>query len=285
MKYIYLIRVHQYIKNFFIFAPLFFSFQFSNVNLLINSFYAFILFSLNASAIYILNDYMDVEEDKKHPVKKMRPLASGVVSKKVSLFLMLLLMFISLSVSFFFNLDFFYILVAYTVLNIFYTLKFKHIPIVDIFIISFGFVLRVLAGGVVINTPISFWLIIMTFLLAIFIAFAKRRDDLLFDFEARKSIYGYNLEFINGGMIIVSAVIIVCYILYTVSNDIVQKFQTEHLYLTSVFVIMGIMKYMQITFVEKKSGNPVKIALTNRFLQITILLWMVSFYIIVKIKW
>lgn len=279
-----LLRIHQYIKNLFIFAPLFFTFSFDSEEFL-NVLIAFILFSIIASSIYVLNDLMDIEEDKKHPIKRFRPLASGNVTKRNAKFLIILLSSMSLLIAFFFSMQLFIVLMVYFILNIAYSLKLKHITIVDISIIATGFVLRLFAGSSVIDAELSMWIIIMTFLLALFLALAKRRDDVLLSIkgkETRKNIDGYNLEFVNATMILMSGVVIVSYILYTVSQSVMEKFDTENLYLTTFFVILGVMRYMQITFVEQNSGSPTKIVLKDRFLQLTILFWIISFIMVVK---
>jgi len=280
-----LLRVHQYVKNIFIFAPLFFSFHFK-LELMLDTVLVFILFSLLASAIYIFNDFMDIEEDKKHPIKKDRPLANGKVSKAKAITLMFILSIFSLSISFYLSQMLFIVLIIYFILNIAYSLKLKHITIVDIFIIATGFVLRLFAGASVLEASLSMWIIILTFLLALFLAIAKRRDDVLLSIEGksiRKNIDGYNLEFVNALMVVMSSVIIVCYILYTVSSEVIIRLHSEYLYLTAFFVILGITRYMQITFVEKNSGSPTTIVLNDKFLQTTILLWLMSFFIMVKI--
>jgi 4-hydroxybenzoate polyprenyltransferase len=166
-------------------------------------------------------------------------------------------------------------------MNLLYSFGLKHIPILDINIIAIGFVLRLLMGSAAGGDalPLSMWIVLITFLLALFLALAKRRDDVLLAEEGkkvRKSIDGYNLEFINGAMMIMASVTIVFYISYTITEG-VTRFQTDKLYFTVFFVILGIMRYMQITFVEKKSGSPTKILLRDIFLQITILGWLVSF--------
>ena len=276
--------MHQYIKNFFVFAPLFFSFQ-AKVDLFINSLIVFVLFSFIASSVYVFNDLMDIEEDKKHPQKKNRPLASGSISAFKAKLLIVVLTLIPLISSFIINKNLFFILIFYFLLNILYSLKLKHITIVDVFIMAIGFVLRVFAGGVATNIQLSQWIIIMTFLLAMFLAISKRKDDILLAFEGkktRKNIDGYSIEFVNAVMVLMSAVTIVSYILYTVSNDVIERLKTENLYLTSIFVILGIIRYMQISFVEKKKEDPTKIVLKDKFLQLTILLWIVSFFSIVN---
>lgn len=280
-----LLRPHQYIKNLFVFAPLLFSFQFNSATIQ-STILAFVVFSLIASSIYILNDLMDIEEDRKHPKKKFRPLASGVVSPFTGKVIFILLSITSLVFSFFVSQQLFYIILIYFILNIAYSLKLKHISIIDIFIIATGFVLRLFAGSSVIDVNLSMWIIIITFLLALFLAVAKRRDDVMLSIEGketRKNINGYNLEFVNATMVLMAGVIIVSYILYTVSPEVTSRLHSEHLYLTSFFVILGIIRYMQITFVEEKSGSPTRIVLKDRLLQITIVFWLVSFISIVKI--
>lgn len=279
-----LLRPHQYVKNLFVFAPLLFSFHFTSTQV-VDTFVALVLFCMIASSIYVLNDLMDIEEDKKHPKKCFRPLASGKVSKNSAKILFFVLSIPSLVASYFINIDLFVVLTIYFVLNIAYSLGLKHITIVDIFIIASGFVLRLFAGASVIDNQLSMWIIIMTFLLALFLAVAKRRDDVLLASlgkETRKNIDGYNLEFVNAVMVFMSGVIVVAYILYTVSEDVITRLNSDYLYLTSFFVILGIMRYMQITFVEGNSGSPTKIVLKDRFLQITIALWLISFFIVAK---
>ena len=285
IEIIKILRPHQYIKNFFVFAPLLFSFHFS-LGDVINTMMVFTLFCLLASAIYVFNDYMDTEEDKQHPTKKFRPLASGKISKNSAKVLIIFLAMISLISAYLMNLNLFIVFVLYFTLNIAYSLKLKHITLIDIFIIATGFVLRLFPGSTISNTPLSMWIIIMTFLLALFLAIAKRRDDVLLSLkgkETRKNIDGYNLEFVNAVMVFMAGVLVVAYILYTVSEEIIQRLNTHYLYLTSFFVTLGILRYMQITFVEENSGSPTKIVLKDKFLQMTILFWLMSFYIVVNI--
>ena len=279
-----LLRPHQYLKNLFIFAPILFAFTITQENVLY-TLYAFVLFSILASSVYILNDYMDIEEDKKHPSKCKRPLASGSVSIATAKTLFFTLALSAFIFSFFLSFELFTVLIAYFILNILYSLKLKHIAIVDIFIISTGFVLRLFAGALVTQTPLSMWIIIITFLLAIFLSLAKRRDDVLLSLkgkETRKNIDGYNLEFVNAAMVLMSGVVILSYLQYTVSPEVITRLGSEYLYLTAFFVVLGILRYMQITFVEQASGSPTKIVLKDRFLQITIVLWLLSFISIAK---
>lgn len=281
-----LFRVHQYIKNLFIFMPLLFSFSYTNLDDNLNTLIAFILFSLLASSIYIFNDLMDINEDRAHPKKKYRPLASGKVSTNSAKALISLLSILSLSISLIINIELFAVMFLYFLLNISYSLKLKHIAILDIFIIATGFVLRLFAGSAVTGISLSMWIILMTFLLAIFLALAKRRDDVLLSIEGqetRKNIDGYNLEFVNAAMVLMAGVVIVSYIQYTISPEVIERLDTEYLYLTSFFVILGIFRYMQITFVEQDSGSPTKVVIRDRFLKVTIFLWLLTFILVAKL--
>ena len=282
---IVLLRPEQYVKNLFVFAPLFFSFKFNIINIS-NSLLAFFLFSLVASSAYIFNDLIDIDDDRNHPIKKLRPLADEKISFASAKILILSLAAIPLLIAATINMNLFFVLFLYLILNFMYSLKLKHITIIDISIIATGFVLRLFAGSFSINEDLSMWIIIMTFLLALFLALAKRRDDVLLAIsgtKTRKNIDGYNLEFINSAMALMSGIIVVAYILFTTSVETINKFQTEYLYVTSFFVILGVLRYMQITFVEKDSGNPTYILCKDRFLQTIIISWLISFYLMVKV--
>ncbi|MEI6544123.1 MAG: UbiA prenyltransferase family protein [Methylococcales bacterium] len=276
-----LIRPHQYVKNFFIFLPLFFAGQILNPALAINALLAFIAFSFSASAIYILNDYYDIAEDRLHPKKKNRPLASGALSKKTAILLMLLLAASGIYLMFAVSTQATVILTGYILLNIAYSFYLKHVAILDISIIAIGFVLRLFVGAAATGIYLSMWIVIMTFLLALFLALAKRRDDVLLFLDTgkrmRKVIDGYNIQFIDTAMMIMASVVIVAYISYTTSPEVVQRLQNEHLYLTALFVIIGIMRYMQISFVKQDSGSPTKIILKDIFIQLTLVSWVVAF--------
>jgi len=274
-------RPHQYVKNLFIFLPMFFVGEIANTALLIDSLIAFIAFSLSTSAIYILNDYRDIDDDREHPRKKHRPLASGAVSIKMAFSIMLILAIAGPALMLSLSVDAVSVLAVYFILNIAYSFKLKHIAILDVSIISVGFVLRLYVGSSVTSISLSIWIVMMTFLLALFLALAKRRDDVLIFIDTgkkmRQVIDGYNLQLIDSAMTIMAAVVIVSYILYTTSVETVQRLASEQVYLTALFVILGIMRYLQIAFVDKNSGSPTRIALTDRFLQMTILAWLASF--------
>ena len=275
-----LFRAHQYIKNIFIFTPLMFSMQFSQAAIG-NALFAFFAFCFIASSVYIFNDLMDLEQDKAHPRKQFRALASGKISQTAAVISMLCLILLAVISALQLSVHVLYLLLGYLLLNIAYSIKLKHIAIIDIFIIASGFVIRVVVGAQATGVHLSMWLVIMTFLLALFLAFAKRRDDVLLatqGLSTRKNIDGYNLEFINAGMVVMSAVIIVCYILYSVSAEVVERIGSQYLYTTTLFVILGILRYMQLTFVNEESESPTRVVLKDRFLQLTIILWLLTFF-------
>jgi decaprenyl-phosphate phosphoribosyltransferase len=276
-----LMRTHQYVKNFFIFLPLFFALKITESELLINAFIAFIAFSLTASAIYILNDYHDIEEDRQHPKKKNRPLASGAISRVQATVIMVVLFVASFSLIVPLSLPATVIVGIYVVMNIAYSLYLKHVAIIDVTVIAIGFVLRLFVGAAVTGIELSMWIVIMTFLLALFMALAKRRDDVLIYLNTgkkmRKVIDGYNLQFLDVAMAIMASVVIVAYTIYTTSAEVVERVHSQYLYLTALFVILGIMRYLQITFVQKESGSPTRIVLKDRFVQLTLIGWILSF--------
>lgn len=278
-----MIRPHQYIKNLLVFFPLFFAKKITDVTLLQSAAMAFISFCFAASTIYIFNDIRDIEKDKVHPKKKFRPIASGAVPLRTAIVTDVVFLFISIGFALFTGRNMLIIIASYLLINLFYSLGMKNIAILDIFAVSTGFLLRLLSGtqyGAVAGVNPSHWIIIMTFLLSLFLAIAKRRDDLVLaesGLDVRKSISGYSIEFINGVMSIMSAVIIVSYLLYTLDPAVQEHYGSKNIYATTFFVLLGLFRYMQITFVEKKSGSPTDIVYKDRFLQITLVAWIVSF--------
>jgi len=248
----------------------------------------FFAFCCIASSIYIINDYRDIKDDQKHPEKSKRPLASGAVSKTTAIIVCLLLIGIGFLTAYFVRDKFLFVLFIYFVLNLAYSFGLKTIPILDIIIVAIGFVLRIKSGAVIAVIGVSEWLNIMVFLLALFMAIGKRRDDVLLKLSSgtdmRKSIKGYNLEFLNVVLGLVCAVIVVAYFMYTMSPEVIIRMGTYRLYYTCLFVLAGIMRYLQIIFVHASAGSPTKILYRDRFIQVSILLWITSFYLIIYMK-
>lgn len=281
-KYYHLFRVKHWVKNTFIFLPLFFSAHLFDIELFKQAVVGFFCFSFSASSVYIFNDWIDINKDKLHPKKKNRPLASGQISIKRALLIAFSISAISLAVSiaYFENVFVFLILALYLIQNVLYTLKLKQIAIIDITIISLGFVLRVLLGGVITGIALSQWIILMTFLLSLFLAFAKRRDDLIIleksGIKARKSIDGYNLQFVDISLSISATIVIIAYLMYTMSESVIERINSN-IYVTSFFVIVAVLRYLKLTIVENKSGNPTSIIYKDLFIQLLIICWVISF--------
>jgi len=286
--YLKLLRPKEWAKNLFLYIPLFFAGEIFNWLKVFHVFEGFIAFCCIASSIYIINDYADKEDDKKHPQKQNRPIASGAVSIGTALTIFAILAAAGFFIAYFISTKFFFLLGLYFSLNIGYSFGLKNIAILDIFIIAIGFALRVRSGGSIAKVDVTIWLNIMIFLLALFMAAGKRRDDVLlkisFGNDMRKAAKGYTLDFLNALLALISSVMIVSYFMYTVSQSVIERHGTSRLYLTSLFVMAGIMRYLQIIYVNADSGSPTKILYKDRFIQISLLLWMISFYVILYTK-
>lgn len=280
-----LLRPQQWIKNTFLFLPAFFA---GNIGVLaywpqlIGGFFSF---SFTASAVYIINDYRDREADRLHPEKSKRPIASGKVGAKTALILFFVLVTAGLGLAFYMNRGFFYISSFYLILNILYSFGLKNVSILDIMIVALGFNLRLKGGGLLSAVPLSSWIVIMVFLLSLFIAVGKRRDDILIKDSSgktmRKSLSGYNIEFLNAWLGILAGVIIVAYLMYAQAPASQSHMGSYRLYYTMIFVIAGLMRYLQLVYIDKKTGSPIKILYTDRFLQIVLVLWMVAYFAII----
>ena len=287
--YIKLIRPKHWAKNLFLFVPSFFAGKFFDLNSLALLSGGFLAFSCLASSIYIINDYRDIEDDRKHPEKSKRPLASGEVKKSYALILSGVLTVIGIVTAFLIDETgkFLFITGIYYVLNLSYSFGLKNIAIVDIIILASGFVLRVKGGATLARVDTTEWFVIMTFLLALFLALAKRRDDVLLKSstgaEMRKSMKGYSLEFLNTLLGLFCAILIVSYINYTVSPITNLKFGRRMFY-TSLFVIAAMMRYLQITFIHNKAGSPTDVLYKDRFIQVTLVLWAASFFVILYLR-
>lgn len=286
---IQLLRPKQWMKNTFVFLPLFFHGEMLNLGLLSQCVVVFFAFSFAASSIYCFNDIQDVEADRLHPKKCKRPLASNHISIPTAYVLMLGCVVISMIIPFYLSNrkpnELMMVLGVYWVMNIAYCLKLKHYPVIDVIIIAIGFVLRVVVGGVSTGIELSEWIIIMTFLLSLFLAFAKRRDDVvLFNNTGvlpRRNTHRYNLVFLNQVMTVISTIIIIAYIMYTLSPVVINQFSSNYIYVTAIFVLIGVIRYLQVTIVDSKSGNPTNVLLQDRFIQSCIIGWVGLFFIII----
>jgi decaprenyl-phosphate phosphoribosyltransferase len=292
-KYFKLLRVEQWVKNLFVFVPLFFSGNIKNLDLLTKSIFAFIIFSLAASVVYILNDYNDIEADKQHPEKRRRPLASGAISKRQAISIFIGLIVADIALVFFAQAYFqeslwkFATIVGfYFVMNLAYTFKLKHVPIIDISIIAVGFVLRVLAGGYMTGISISQWAILLTFVLALVLAIGKRRGELInaqVSGKTRKALDGYNVQFADIALSISVTLAIICYLMFTLSPEVQARFHSRVFY-TVIFVVFAFLRYLQQTLVYNRTESPTKIVYRDRYIQVTLLLWVAAFLIQIYFK-
>lgn len=249
----------------------------------------FASFCLISSSIYCFNDLQDVEADRLHPKKCTRPIASGAVSARAGYTLMLICTigaFALLPLAKSNNTPYLYIIVGgYWLMNIAYCVKLKRYAILDVSIIAIGFVMRVLVGGLVTDIWISHWLVLMTFLVTLFLALTKRNDDYrLYEQTGQKprvSITGYNKTFINEATAIVASVTLVCYIMYTMSPEVIERMGTRYVYLTSCWVLAGLLRYLQNMIVFGLSGSPTKSLVKDHFIQLCVLGWILSFFVII----
>jgi decaprenyl-phosphate phosphoribosyltransferase len=295
--YFHLIRIKQWVKNLFVFAPIFFAAKIGDLLCWELALIPFLSFCFAASSIYCLNDIIDLENDKKHPTKKFRPLASGKIKVNNVICLSFVLFCLSLcSASIPLLLPFNFTLLQatstlgltsiYLFINVLYCFKLKNYPLIDVTTISSGFVLRLISGGLICQIWISPWIVCLTFLLTLFLAFAKRRDDVILMADKtnnfiRNSATNYNEQFLDQTLSITASVTLVCYITYSISPDVIERFNCEYLYISSFFVLLGLLKYLQITIVNRKSGNPTKVLLKSRTIQCCVLFWLLFFALII----
>jgi 4-hydroxybenzoate polyprenyltransferase len=268
-----LLRIRQWPKNLFVLAPLIFAGRMFKPENIISALAGFFLFSLASSAAYIFNDVKDIESDRRHPIKKLRPVASGRISFNLAMQSFLLLSAVSLVFSAFLNPGFGVIISAYLVLNICYSVVLKKIIIIDVLVISFGFVLRIIGGAYLIWVRPSWWLIICTALLSLFLALGKRRQEAL---EKCQSGSGSNIRLLSAFIIILSLLNLAAYTMYTISPRTVAFFGTGNLIYTAPFVAFGIARYLHLLFKKDKGDDPAEIFLKDLPLLIDVILWIVA---------
>ncbi|HJS33299.1 MAG TPA: decaprenyl-phosphate phosphoribosyltransferase [Alphaproteobacteria bacterium] len=275
-----LARPRQWIKNAFVAAPLFFTPAAISAGSLLRTALAVAIFCLLSSTAYAINDWFDRDADRLHPEKRTRPIAAGEVSGGEAAALVAVLLFVVFALGLtLLPGEFSLVAFGYFALNLFYSLKLKNMAILDVLTIAVGFVLRIDAGALVIGVRPSVWIVVCAFLLALFLALAKRRDDLVrtLDADHRASLAGYNRRFIETGLAMVLGSLLVSYVIYTTDAAVIARYGTEKLYLTVPFVAAGILRYLQITLVEERSGSPTDIMFSDRFIAVAVLGWVVTF--------
>ena len=274
-----LLRPSQWVKNGFVALPLLFAHEIADMQRLQAVALVAVAFCLLSSAIYAINDTVDREADREHPDKRDRPLASGQLSPRFAIGLAIALVVSSWLLALSVNPTVQWVLLAYLVSNLAYSLWLKQVAIVDVTIIGLGFVLRVLAGGLAAQVWISPWMLIMTFLLALLLAFGKRHDDLVNvpgQDRHRHSLKGYSPEFLSQAMTMMGGIVVVSYLLYTLSPVVIERHGTDSLYLTTIFVVVGVLRYLQQALVFRRAASPTRVLLQDHVLQGTILAWLIS---------
>lgn len=271
-------RPKQWTKNVLLFAPLVFSQNLFDSVLLLKTVFAFIIFCLISGSIYIFNDIIDIEKDRKHPRKSKRPLASGQLQKRDLLIPAVIVMVLSLVSAFLLlNVLFLISAIAYIMLQIAYSTLLKHIVILDVFSISAGFLLRVVAGAEAIEVTFSTWLLFCTILLSLFLALSKRRHELILlednAIDHRKILFEYSPHLLDQMISIVTTATVIAYILYTISDETVAKFGTDNLKYTVPFVLYGIFRYLYLIHQKKEGGSPEWILLNDKPILFTVVLY------------
>lgn len=281
-------RPHQWTKNFFVYAALIFSQNIFNLPLLLKTTIAFSAFCLISSALYIFNDLKDLEEDKLHPLKSKRPIASGKIKKSTAILMIVVLGLLGFSSAFTLNKNYFIIILVYFLIQMAYSIKLKHIVILDVFVVALGFLIRVVAGGLAIEVSLSSWLLICTILLALFLALSKRRHELVLledgASDHRPILEEYSPYLLDQMIAVVTASTVIAYCLYTISEETVTKFGTTNLIFTVPFVLYGIFRYLYLIHQKSEGGSPEALIVKDKPLLIDIFLWIATAVVILYLS-
>lgn len=274
-----LMRPKQWVKNVFVFAPLFFTPLAVTADSVAGVLTVFAAFCLVSSGVYCFNDARDCESDRLHPVKRNRPVASGRVSTTAAMVMAVLLVFSGLLLAIWKTPAAAVVLIAYLAINAGYSLGLKKIAIVDVMVISVGFVLRLHAGAVVIDVEPTPWIQICGGLLALFIALAKRRDDLALEIgsDHRASLEGYTKPFLDNCIAVTLSALLISYLIFTLDGDAMTRLGSDKIYLTVPYVIAGIFRYVQLTIVYQRSGSPTDLLFEDGFLLACVSGWLASY--------
>lgn len=275
--FIRLIRPKQWVKNIFVFTGVIFGEMQNRHELLLLAFFAALSFCLISSAVYIFNDIMDVEQDRKHPVKKLRPIASGEISYYQALLAMNLFFLLSFALGS--NVSLFHqlFLASYLAINVLYTLWLKHVVIIDVFCIASGFMLRILSGTIGIGIPPSKWLLLCGMMITLFLGFTKRKAEILqlkeSKQEHRKVLEAYDSGFLDELIGITASAVIMAYSLYTMSEETIRIHHTDNLIMTIPFVVFALFRYIYLTHNKAMAGDPTSAILTDKPIILSVFLW------------
>ena len=271
------LRPAQWVKNGFVFAALIFSRSLTDLNRGLRVSLAALLFCLVSSSAYLLNDIFDASDDRRHPTKRLRPVASGRLSALMAASTAVLLAILAMASAWALDHTFFVVLVSYAALNLLYSWLLKRAVLLDVFIVAAGFVLRAIAGSVVIHVDFSSWLIVCTTLVALFLALSKRRHELVMlggnASNHRSILASYSPYFLDQLIAIATASTVMSYALYTLSPDVRAKFPGKRLELTIPFVLFGVFRYLYLVHQKEQGGNPTRALLTDPVLLSVVLLW------------
>jgi len=290
--YFELLRIKSWVKNGFLFLPLLFALKLLELDLFLSVVIAFFSFSFCSSFIYIINDVLDAQADALHPRKKNRPIPSGKISSQLALMIGLGCLAISFGLVFSFAISVFfsYIILCYLFLNIAYVLVLKNIHLIELFVVAINFVLRVLAGCFVINVAPSNWILVVTFFLSLLLVLVKRRAELVVlgtNAAAHRKVLKYYSEgFLDKLILIAATITITAYILYSIDPKVTFLLKTNSLIYTSVFVVIGVFRFVQLS--EGKEfegeGDPTTLLFKDRFTQLILLAWLISLFLLLYVK-
>lgn len=271
------LRLRQWAKNLFVLAPLVFGRQLGSPDVLVRGLLAFLAFCFASSAVYLMNDVRDREEDRKHPLKRLRPIAAGTLGVGTAVAATVVLAATALAAAWYLGGSFSVVLGSYLLLNLLYTFRLKHVVILDVMSISLGFVLRVMGGAEATGLEVSSWLLLCTIFLSLFLAFSKRRHELTLlsgaATEQRKVLDQYSPAFLDQMINVVTASSVVSYALYAVAPETVEKYHTQHLVYTIPMVLFGIFRYLYLMYQKPGAKNPTEAILEDPPFLINILVW------------
>jgi len=278
LNYIHLLRPKHWIKNLFVFAALIFSLNLFNIIKLTASLQAFFAFCLASSFVYIINDIIDIEQDRKHPEKRNRPIASGKTSIKNAITISIVCLISSMILAYFINLNTLIIITVYIFINIIYSIKIKNVVILDVMFIALGFILRMIAGATAIGVSFSNWIFLTTFCISLFLGFGKRRGEILLtnnntQNNARIVLKLYSMQFLDYMILSSVTLTIISYALYTIDSEVIKRFGTDKLIYTVPLVIYGIFRYLYVIYRSDSDGDPTEVVLKDKSIISVVLLW------------
>jgi len=277
-NYVHLLRPKHWIKNLFVFAALIFSLNLFIIEKLNASLQTFFAFCLASSFVYIINDIIDIEQDRKHPKKRNRPIASGKISIKNAITISIVCLIISMTLAYFVNLTTLIIITVYIFVNIFYSIKIKNVVILDVMFIALGFILRMIAGATAIEVNFSNWILLTTFCISLFLGFGKRRGEILLannstQKNTRFVLKQYSMQFLDFMILSSVTLTIISYALYAIDSEVVKRFGTDKLIYTVPLVIYGMFRYLYVIYRSDSNGDPTEVVLKDKSIISVVLLW------------